>query len=90
MTKAMKSDTVGSKFMREWQKKNALFLIPIAVLAVALPVGFGFLAQILGAPSNLVSPIVLLIVTLIATSGLQLNRSRADRELNAEVARTEE
>jgi peptidoglycan/LPS O-acetylase OafA/YrhL len=85
----MKSDAAGQKFMRAWQRKNALFLIPIAALAVALPVGAGLLAQSLGAPSNLVSPIVILIATLIATSGLQLNRGRANRELHAEVARTE-
>lgn len=88
MTESMNSDNAGQKFMRAWQTKNALFLIPIAVLAVALPVGAGLLAQSLGAPSNWVAPIVLLIVTLITTTGLQLNRGRADRELQTEVART--
>lgn len=87
MSKTIKTDTAEPKFTRAWQRKNALFLIPIAVLAVALPVGVGMLAQSLGAPSNLVAPIVLLIVTFIATSGLQLNRGRADREFDSEVAR---
>jgi hypothetical protein len=87
MTKSMTSDTVGQKFMRAWQTKNSLLLIPIVILSVAVPIGAGLFAQSLGVASNLVAPVVLMTVYAMTIGGLRLNNTRADRELNAEFAR---